>query len=1145
MINYKFIKFGILSIFLFAQFSNITADELSKNFVVPPKSARPWVYWFPLNGNLTRDGITLDFEAMERVGIGGLIYMEVDQGTPKGEANFLGKQWLDLFEHACEEASRLSLEINVNNDAGWCGSGGPWITPELSMKKVVWSELSIMGGQQLDLLNIPQPKAERGFYRDIAILAMPMPSEDERIPQIQGKASFRTQRFLPLQATFAESDASSVIRKKDIQDLTGKATWAAPPGKWLVLRFGYTTTGKDNHPAPESGRGLECDKFDKDAVAAHFNACIGKLAAENKRFLGKGKVLVSTHIDSWEVGSQNWTEKMPEEFNKRRGYDILPFLPVFTGRIVESIEITERFLWDLRKTVSDLIIENYAGEFRRLANKNGIRLSIEAYDDVPADEMAYAGQADEPMGEFWSWDKYFASYSCTEMTSAGHVYGKRIIGAEAFTANNAERWLGHPGNIKDLADWAFCEGINRFVIHRYAAQPWVDVCPGISMGPWGLHYERTQTWWDYSRPWHEYLARCQYMLQQGLFVADILFLQPEGAPRRFTPPPGVWAAPYIRCGYNFDGCPSEVILKRVSVKNNRLIMPDGMSYRVLVLPAVETMTPELLGKIKELITAGATVFAPMRPSKSPSLSGYPMCDAYVQRLADELWGHIKMSNEIQERRIGKGRLICGGYSPEKQIMLLSNAIISLTPAKWIWRNEGVPITETPPGVRYFKRIFVLDSVSNVLSGRLVITADNSFECIINDKKIGIGDDFHKAYVFDITPVLRNGTNIISVVVTNFTDKPNPAGLIGLLVIKLNDGRLIKLPTDDSWEVSDSVNGNWARAIVIGTYGIEPWGEIDSRTQDDQGVYADVKIVHQWLKDHGVPPDFVSDPILRYIHRATPNDDIYFVANPQTNEVKAVVTFRVSDKKPQLWWPDKGIFEEVKNYEVQNGCTKLNLRLDPAGSVFVVFRKGRFSNMPKQNCSSRNIHQDEAVLIKELSGPWEVTFDKKWGGPGTLIFDKLDDWSKRPEDGIRYYSGTAIFRIRFEMPDHMPKDSVYFLDLGTVEVVAEVILNDRSLGVLWKKPFVIELTDKLKSGVNNLEIKVANLWINRMIRDEFLAEDSERNTDGTLKSWPLWLVEGKPSPAGRYTFTSWRLWKKTDTLVPSGLIGPIKLYKRQN
>lgn len=573
-------------------------EDLKQNFITPPNSARPWVYWFPLSGSLTKEGITADLEAMARVGIGGVLYMEVSEGAPQELADFAGPKWRELFDHACKEAQRLGLEINLNNDAGWTGSGGPWITPELSMQKVVWSEMTLDGGKKIEI-NLPQPKAVRNFYRDIAVLAMPEAS-------------------------------NGVVESNQIVDLTGRSDWEAPPGKWRIIRFGHTTTGQLNQPAPESGRGLECDKFSKQAAAAQFNAFVGTLVDSRK-------ALVSTHIDSWEVGTQNWTPNMREEFRSRRGYDLWKFLPVLAGQTVDSAETTARFMWDFQQTASDLIAENYAGEMRRLANERGLRLSIEAYGG-PTDDMTYAGQADEPMAEFWAWGKFGAAFSCIEMSSAAHTYGKRIVGAEAFTSNNEEKWLSHPGNIKDVGDWAFCEGINRFVFHRYAAQPWSNVAPGLSMGPWGLHYERTQTWWEFSKAWHEYLARCQYLLQQGLFVADVVYLQPEGAPRTFSPPASAKIAPLIRGGYNFDGCTPEVVLKRFSVKDGRLVLPDGMSYRVLVLPDSQTMTLPLLRRIKELVDAGATILAsPKPPQKSSSLTDN---DAEVKQLADELWPRL-------------------------------------------------------------------------------------------------------------------------------------------------------------------------------------------------------------------------------------------------------------------------------------------------------------------------------------------------------------------------------------------------------------------------------------------------------------------------------------------------------------------------
>jgi hypothetical protein len=351
-----------------------------------------------------------------------------------------------------------------------------------------------------------------------------------------------------------------------------------------------------------------------------------------------------------------------------------PFLPVMSGRVVDSLEVSERFLWDLRMTVNEMMHDNYTSQFRELAHKNGIRLSIEAYDANPCEDLAYAGRCDEPMAEFWSWQLAGAAYSCTEMSSAAHIYGKRILGAEAFTATDAEKWLGHPGYIKALGDWAFCEGINRFVFHRYAMQPWPDRRPGMSMGPWGLHYERGQTWWEQSAAWHKYLSRCQSMLREGLFVADVLYLQPEGSPMRFTPPAGVLKGnPPDRPRYNFDGCNAEVLMTRVTVREGRLVLPDGMSYRVLSLSGAETMTPALLRRIKELADAGATIVG-NRPKKSPSLSDYPKCDAELAKLADELWSSGKVITGKNAEQVLAEKGVKPDFSADRRVRFIHRQI---------------------------------------------------------------------------------------------------------------------------------------------------------------------------------------------------------------------------------------------------------------------------------------------------------------------------------------------------------------------------------------------------------------------------------------------------------------------------------------
>ena len=639
---------------------------LEKEFIAPPAAARPWVYWFWLNGNITKEGMTADLEAIKRVGIGGVLIMEVDQGAPQGAVSFGGPKWRELFQHMLSEANRLGLEVNMTNDAGWCGSGGPWITPELSMQYLVWTETSVEGGKHFDAA-LPEPQRTANYYRNVTVLAFPTPAGNARIASINGKSGHDRQDQPPAPATYAEVPADQVIKADSIVDLSahfkdGRLSWDVPAGKWTVLRFGHTSTGKDNHPAPASGRGLECDKLSKEAVDAMYAGLMAKIIADSPALAGK--TLVTTHIDSWEVHSQNWTPQMREEFRRLRGYDLFRYLPVYTGRIVDSVEVSERFLWDLRQTISDLLTKNYAGHFRELARKDGLKLSIEAYDDGPFDDLTYGGQCDEPMGEFWSWAYGGANYSVTEMTSVGHVYGKRIIGAEAFTATDAEKWQGYPANIKTLGDWAFCEGINRFVFHRYAMQPWLDARPGMSMGPWGLHYERTQTWWEQSAGWHQYLARCQHLLRQGLFVADLCYLQPEGTRGDFLRPSPAKAIRPTGRATTSTAAP-EVVLTRMSVKDGRIVLPDGMSYRLLVLPDSQTMTPRLLAKIVELVEAGATVVGP-RPQKAPNLENYPACDEQVKTLADRLWGDCDGS-KVTQHLLGKGRVVWG--KTPKQVLV--------------------------------------------------------------------------------------------------------------------------------------------------------------------------------------------------------------------------------------------------------------------------------------------------------------------------------------------------------------------------------------------------------------------------------------------------------------------------------------------
>jgi len=1175
----------LLALLAFSALTRLSwaADDLGKAFVTPPPAARPWVYWFWLNSNLTKDGITTDLEAMARVGIGGVLIMEVDQGAPVGPVAFGSPQWRELFQHVCREADRLGLEVNMTNDAGWCGSGGPWITPQLSMQKIVSTQVNATGPSHFAAA-LKQPETVAGYYEDFSVIAFPTPAGNQRIADLNGKNALERRDFPAAPATYPAVPAEQTVPGGKIVDLTaqcknGQLTWDVPEGTWTIVRLGHTSTGKDNHPAPATGRGLECDKLSKPAVDAMFAGLMGKIIADSKPLAGKS--LVTTHIDSWEVHSQNWSPLLREEFQKRCGYDPYHYLPVLTGYVVDSAEVSERFLWDWRQTLSDVLVDNYAGHFAELARQNNIKLSIEAYGDGAFDNITYGGRADEPMGEFWSWAYGGANESVTEMTSAGHVYGKRIIGAESFTATDAEKWLGHPAFIKSLGDWAFCEGINRFVFHRYAMQPWTTPtrAPGMSMGPWGLHYERTQTWWEQSKAWHCYLARCQHLLRQGLFVADICYLQPQGAPRTFGPPAHRTGSPPDRPGYNFDGCSTDVVLTRMSVKDGLIVLPDGMSYRLLVLPESQTMTLPLLTKIAELVEAGAIVVGP-RPQKSPSLIGFPDCDQQVQKLADRVWGDCDGKN-VTEHALGKGKIVWG-VAPEKVLAVGSTpedfacaagarsnirfihrhledgtelyfvANKKAQPADWVcsfrvagkrpelWYpetgrreraaayEEKAGVTQLPLHLDATESVFVVfrpgqEAFDSIVAlsrdGQLLQPAAPSPAALVATKAIyGIPGD--AARTRDVTAKVQGlidggqttflvatlaagddpAYQVVKTLELDYTIKGKPHHATG------HDTDTIKLPTATTSQVI---------AIQKATYGVP----------GDAAHTRDVKAKLQTLVDTGE----ATFPVTKMAEGDDPAFGVY----------KTLTIEYTADGKPQTVSGMDG--DEIDLDEPLASKRTLDLTLTADGHVQMEASKP--GHYEFKTAAGKTLSADVPNLPEpqQIAGAWDLQFPAGAGAPEKVALDKLISWSTHETDGVKYFSGTGTYRTTFDLrADLVDAKSPLYLDLGKVAVMAEVKLNGHDLGILWKPPYRVAITDAAKAGANTLEVKVTNLWINRQIGDEQLPEDSDRNGDGTLKAWPQWLQEGKPSPTGRFTFTSWRLWKKDAPLQESGLLGPVTI-----
>jgi hypothetical protein len=1137
------------------------ADELKKSFENPPASAQPGVYWYFQGGNLSGKEMTADLEAMKAAGLGNLVFLEVDIGVPNGPVRWMTEPWQKLFVQIIRDAERLGIDVTLGIGPGWCGSGGPWIKPEQAMQHLVFSSVDLQGPQAYSQkLPLPEQRQEpfldmrNPFYEDVAVLAFP--SSQPVVSNINEKALYKREPhsiwkhvkpYLPTSARYPESEVGSVIAPNQIVDLTkrmksdGTLDWDVPAGKWTVVRLGRRVTGAGTRPAPEAALGLECDKFDAKALEFHLDQYVGRLL-EKIGPRAKAHGLTTLHMDSWESGAQNWTPAFLDEFKKRRGYDARAWLLAYTGRAVESLEKSERFLWDLRLTAQELVLEKHAGTVKEYGRKQGLSLSIEPYDMNPSGDLDLGAVADIPMAEFWN-NSVDSAYSCFESASIAHVMGRPIVSAEAFTSEGGLD--AYPWSLKNQGDWAFCVGINRFVFHTWAHQALGDAYkPGIAFGPYGVHWHRNQTWWPMVGAYHRYLTRCSEILRQGVTVSDVLYLTPEGAPHIFLAPPSALEGSGVladKKGYGFDACSPKILAARAVVKDGLIAFPGGTAYRLMVLPQVETMTPALLAKIRDLVKAGATVVG-NPPVKSPSLSGYPACDAEVKTLAKELWGNMDAPKTATKRAYGKGTIHWGGELSPPALDLQRS---SISESEWIWYPEGNPAQSAPVGTRYFQRIIHVDARKVLVSATAAVSADNDFTLWINGKKVSEGDNFNVTVRTPIASSLRPGDNVIAVAVANGGGEPNPAGWIGAFDLVYQDGSREVVKTDGKWSAGIDAQPGWERAAmkpggwkdaqVLGAYAMAPWGR-GGESQSLPPLYPDYKLTAAILKSMGVVEDFTATGPVRYGHRRTAEREIYFVANRTDAPVKADCRFRVATGNPELWNPVTGGMRPLSQFERQAGTTTVPLEFAPFQSFFIVFD----TRSPESRVRSPTDKQNFPAFTtaQELSGPWKVAFDPKWGGPvKPVVFNDLTDWTAHSDPGIKYYSGIATYRQVFNLTESQIPNlkSKIHLSLGTVHDMARVKLNGKDLGVVWCAPWSVEITGALKTGENQLEIEVVNRWPNRMIGDKQPADANAR----TVKS-PDGFLGGEAFKTGRYTFCTHDPYGAGSPLLPSGLLGPVTI-----
>lgn len=988
---------------------------------------------------------------MKRAGIGGVIIMDVVErfAPPPGTADFMNAEWQDLFHFAAREAHRLGLEINMTNGPGWCGSSGPWITPELSMQVLIGTNLLVEGPTHFSAV-LPRPETRthrpqdsfnstvkyEDFYRDIAVLALPQTTN-----------------------SFIAPDA--ILNLTPRLDVNGTLNWEVPAGKWIIQRIGHTTTGSSTRPPVKGGNGLECDKLSREAMDVHFANMMGKLIASAGSMAGP--TLSATHIDSWEVGSQNWTPRLREEFQKRRGYDPLPFLPdILNSASVGDPSMASRFSWDFQQTISELLAENYVGRLAELAHQHGLRLTLEGYNLPFGDEATYTARADEPMSEFWATGGNENLAKARQMASVAHIYGHTIVGAEAFTSGDTEQWKFHPATVKALGDYEFSQGINRFVIHRYAHQPYLDRFPGSTMGPWGLHYERTQTWWEMSGPWHEYLARCQFMLRQGMFVADLCYLRPQLPDQTYFKP-----EPAVPPSYKYDECSAEALMTRMQTREGRLVLPNGMSYRALVLPAeYRLMTPTLVEKIKELAADGATIIGP-RPTASPSLSDFPKCDTEVAQLAVELWGDCD-GQVVTEHPFGKGRVIQGG-SLEKILEEL----------------------KTPP-----------DFTANVKLNWIHRHADETEIYFLANETASAVEAQCNFRVRDLRPELWD---------------PEIGKIFPLALYEETEGGIsVRLRFEPS-----------GSCFVVFRPRAASFDPVVSFTRDRQPAIplTRLPVIKIQKATYGVPGDAVRTRDVRTkLQAMVDRSEVNFqVANLAEGDDPAFGT--VKTLKVDYTADGRKLSADSRDPDTVTLATWIpaseraaEIRCDDTGRLTVVASQPGEYELKTAGGKTRSVQIATVPAPMEISGSWQVRFPPKWGAPEQIALDHLISLSDSTNTGVKYFSGIATYTKTFDLNTaSKARDLETWLDLGDVQVMAQVQLNGHDLGILWKAPFRVNITDALRPGRNRLEIRVANLWPNRMIGDAEL---------------PV---------AQRFTWSSYEPFTKDSPLPKSGLLGPVIIH----
>ncbi len=983
--------------------------------------------------------------------------------------------------------------------------------------------------------------------------------------------------------------AGSIIDAGRIVDLTsrmqadGRLQWDAPAGAWTILRIGYTTTARTNHPGPDGGVGLECDKFSAEAMEHHFNAFFGPMLQHLER-LGK-RGLAGGLIDSYEVGMQNWTGRMREEFRGRAGYDLLHYLPCFTGRIVGSLEQSEGFLWDLRRVQAGLMAGNYYGKFTELCHRHGIKSYTEPYDGGPFEEMQIGSRVDVAMGEFWYGRKNTLDRSMKLASSIAHLKGRSTVGAESFTGMPVfSRWQEHPYAMKSQGDWMFTQGLTLCIFHRYALQPHPSALPGMTMGPWGFHFDRTNTWFEKAGPWIDYLSRCQYLLQQGQPVADLLYYVGEDAPVD-TPDPAELDPPLPQ-GYDFDFINTEVLLRDTRIEQGRIVLAGGPRYRLLVLPQRRAMTLRVLRRLHELVRAGMWLAGP-KPERSPSLAD-AAASAEWNRLAGELWGKTGGA-AARENRLGQGRVFWG--EPLASILsqmrlppdFESGSESGDAPVHFIHRRTaGADIYFIACRRRQPENIVAGFRVSGAqpefwlpASGRIAPAAvfeernGRTYVPLQLDPAGSAFVIFRRGAARPALRLVREAAASSPLISASPYPRPSrgryrqPAGTFTITAWIRPDTYAILgspapvtpamfgAPTSYVFYPPDGETaygkGHAACGLVAGRNGVSvverSGGRIETVLQAEIGLPGWTHVA--LLYNDNTPSLYIDGKLAAQGRRSSRT------VHPGLGESfqEDGAGYLEGDHTAPLLVPQALSAAEIASQARQGPPPfvphrRVELACHPKAGL-LLWQPGHYV---AEGARPWEIQVGSLPAPLAVRGPWTVSFPPGLGAPSSIRLEQLHSLHLHSDPGVRYFSGTARYEAAFDWKGAAAPSRRIFLDLGRVGVIAGVALNGRRLGTLWKPPFRLDLTEALQRGSNRLRVEVTNLWLNRLIGDEQLPPENDYGASGgragfgnAITKLPDWFVKGQPKPpGGRVTFTTWKHWSAGAPLSESGLIGPVVL-----